>query len=226
MRRRMTALFAAATMVMLGSCASASGEVVADDPGLIAPLPSTTLAATTTVRPRSATTVASAPTTVVATVPTTTLPPLPTPSAPPLERGAPGPLLGSVDIPRIGLSLPLFDGVNLATLDEGPGHWPGTARPGELGNAVVAAHRVSHGGPFRKIDALVPGDEVRFTVDGKATLYNVVANEVVKPEGIHIIEQTNDFTATLFACHPPGSTKYRYVVKLRLAGTAPPPPAA
>ena len=115
--------------------------------------------------------------------------------------------------------LPLFRGVNLATLDEGPGLWPGTATPGQLGNAVVAAHRVSHGGPFRKIDQLAPGDEVRFTVDGVTTTYVMVSDEVVVPEGIHIIEQTPAYTATLFACHPPGSTKFRYVVKLKLAGT-------
>ena len=46
-----------------------------------------------------------------------------------------------------------------------------------------------------------------------------MANEVVLPEGIQIIEQTPAYTATLFACHPPGSTKFRYVVKLKLAGT-------
>ena len=50
-------------------------------------------------------------------------------------------------------------------------------------------------------------------------MYTVVANEVVPPEGIHIIEQTPGYTATLFACHPPGSTKFRYVVRLKLAGT-------
>ena len=84
---------------------------------------------------------------------------------------------------------------------------------------MVAAHRVSHGGPFRKIDKLVPGDQVNFTVNGVTTATSMVANEVVLPEGIHIIEQTPAYTATLFACHPPGSTKFRYVVQLKLAGT-------
>jgi sortase A len=124
--------------------------------------------------------------------------------------------VGSIEIPKIGLSLPLFSGVNLATLDEGPGHWPGTALPGQLGNAVVAAHRVSHGGPFRRIDKLAIGDHVTFRLPGGDVTYEVTATDVVAPETIQIIEQTQDKTATLFACHPPGSTQFRYVVKLRL----------
>ena len=222
MRTRATILLAAGALAVLASCASGATRPRSTTRGwLLLPrsvATSTTPAPTTTTLPVPDTTLRPAVTTPPTVAPTTE-PPLPVPSPPPLERGLPGAQVGSIDIPKIGLSLPLFDGVNLATLDEGPGHWPGTARPGELGNAVIAAHRVSHGGPFRKIDKLVAGDEVRFNVDGKQTVYTVVANEVVPPEGIHIIEQTPDYTATLFACHPPGSTKFRYVVHLKLAGT-------
>lgn len=207
---------AAAGLVLglLAGCAQGSRDaVIEDDPVLVAAATPTTAIATTTL-PVATTTAAP-----IVTAPTTTVPPLPVPEAPPLERGAPGPQVGTIDIPKIGLSLPLYQGVNLATLDTGPGLWPGTARPGELGNTVVAAHRVSHGGPFRKIDRLVPGDEVRFSMGGQTITYVMVSDEVVAPEGIHIIEQTPAFTATLFACHPPGSTQFRYVVKLKLAGT-------
>jgi sortase A len=205
------------TLGLLAGCAQGGRDaVVDDDPVLLAPAAPTTVGPTiTTTMPPVVT--STAPT--VVTPPPTTAPALPVPEAPPLDRGDPGPQVGSIEIPKIGLSLPLFRGVNLATLDQGPGLWPGTAAPGQLGNTVVAAHRVSHGGPFRKIDKLAPGDEVRFTVDGVTTIYVMVSDEVVVPEGIHIIEQTPAYTATLFACHPPGSTKFRYVVKLKLAGT-------
>ena len=76
----------------------------------------TTLAASTTI---------AAP--AVTEAPTTTAPPLPVPSRRPRPR-RPRPQVGTIDIPKIGLSLPLFYGVNLATLDEGgAGLWPGTA---------------------------------------------------------------------------------------------------
>ena len=83
---------------------------------------------------------------------------------------------------------------------------------------MVAAHRVSHGGPFRSIDQLVVGDHVQFTLPQGTSTYEVTATDVVTPEAIDIINQSHEHTATLFACHPPGSTKFRYVVKLRLVG--------
>lgn len=144
--------------------------------------------------------------------------PLPTPVTPPDDPYAPEPqvVIGSIEIPRLGLALPLNEGVTLNSIDRGPSHWPGTALPGNPGNVVVAGHRVTHGGPFRNIDQLQVGDPVIFTVDGRRTTYRVTGDEVVTPDAMRIVDQTQDSTATLFACHPPGSAEYRYVVKLAL----------
>jgi sortase A len=105
----------------------------------------------------------------------------------------------------------------LTTLDNGPGHWPGTAMPGEIGNVVVAAHRTSHGGPFRNIDQLVAGDTVMFTTEAGEIPYRVTGTQVVNPDAIWIVDPTSTPTATLFACHPPGSVAQRIVVNLELA---------
>ncbi|MEY3493869.1 MAG: hypothetical protein RL413_1287, partial [Actinomycetota bacterium] len=43
-------------------------------------------------------------------------------------------------------------------------------------------------------------------------VYRVTRTEVVTPEAMWIVDQTPAATATLFACHPPGSTKERIVV--------------
>jgi sortase A len=157
------------------------------------------------------------PTTTTTT--TTTLPPLPVPVAPPPEDGNEDPELelGSIEIPRIGLERAMYEGIRLSTLDRGPGHWPGTAMPGEFGNVVVAGHRVSHNEDFRNLDQLEPGDEVIFnTATGRHT-YHVVSREVVEPDAVWIVDQTPAQTGTLFACHPPGSTRQRIVVHLELA---------
>jgi hypothetical protein len=68
--------------------------------------------------------------------------------------------LGEIRIPKIGLVHTVYEGVTLDVIDVGPGHWPGSAVPGQLGNAVFAGHRVTHTRPFRHLDQLVPGDEV------------------------------------------------------------------
>jgi sortase A len=109
-------------------------------------------------------------------------------------------------------------GISLRNIDQGPSHWPGTALPGEKGNAVFAGHRVTHTHPFRNIDQLVQGDEVFFTIGGVRSRYLVTGHEVVSPSRLDIVNPTTTPTATLFACHPPGSAKQRYVVHLALAG--------
>ncbi len=140
------------------------------------------------------------------------------PVAAPVEDGSTETTLevGTIEIPRIGLTRSMFEGIRLSTLDNGPGHWPGTAMPGEIGNVVVAGHRVSHNKDFRDLDQLAPGDEVIMSTMGGRHVYRVVSTEVVRPDALWIVDQTAAHTATLFACHPPGSTRERIVVHLVL----------
>lgn len=67
-----------------------------------------------------------------------------------------------VRIPRFGddWAVPLLQGTSDAVLAAGIGHLDDTAAPGERGNFVVAAHRVTHGEPFAAMPSLEPGDEV------------------------------------------------------------------
>ena len=216
---------AAVIVVLLAFCEGSAGEVddnpvfvIADTtapptmPPATAAAPSTTSARVNPIATDVATNVATA----VATTTTSTIV-LPQPIAPP-DPNADEPLveIGRIEIPRISVDRPVYEGITLGTLDAGPGHWPGSALPGQIGNVVVAGHRVSHSGPFRNIDQLQPGDEVVLTTADGRFVYVVSGSEVVEPTAIEVIEQTPAATATLFACHPPGSTKYRYIVHLVL----------
>jgi sortase A len=144
---------------------------------------------------------------------------LPVPEAVPDDPYAPTPEIrhGSLDIPAIGLSQPLFEGVTLTAIDRGPSHWPGTAMPGELGNVVVAGHRTTHTRPFWDLHLLEPGDELVFTTDAGRFVYVLDSIEIVNPEDIHIVTQHHAHTATLFACHPRGSARQRIVGHFTLA---------
>lgn len=175
-----------------------------------------TTTTTTTTVPASTT---QAPTTLPATT-VETIPEQPTePIAPPSDPRAweEQIQLGGIAIPKLGVDEPLLSGIRLTTLDNGPGHWPGTAMPGQVGNVVVAAHRTSHGAPFRHIDQLVAGDVVNFTIDDQVIEYVVTSTEIVNPDALWIVDPTDTPTATLFACHPPGSVAQRIVVKLELS---------
>jgi sortase A len=67
-----------------------------------------------------------------------------------------------VRIPRFGedYQVPLLEGTSDQALASGIGHVDGTASPGEVGNVVLAAHRVTHGEPFADMPSLRPGDRV------------------------------------------------------------------
>src|SRR5258708_39120058 len=66
---------------------------------------------------------------------TTTL--RPTPALPPRR----GDVVGEIDIPRLDLSVMVFEGDDAGILKQGAGHIPGTAFPSGSGNIGIAAHR-------------------------------------------------------------------------------------
>lgn len=163
---------------------------------------------------------AAATTTTTAPVATTTTTiPLPVPEPVPTDERAPTPevVLGTISLPSIGVSAPLGEGVTLTAIDRGPGHWPGTAMPGEVGNVVVAGHRVTHTRPFYDLDLLKPGDPLVFTMaDGTTATYRLTGTEIVDESALHVVDQTPARTATLFACHPKHSAAQRIVAHFEL----------
>ena len=169
--------------------------------------------------------------TVVDTSSTTTMPPppprLPLPAALPEDAYAEDPdePIGRIVIPAIGLDSQLGEGMTLTEIDRGPAHWPGTAMPGALGNVVVAGHRTTRSSPFRHIDALEEGDEIRFQVGERVAVYLVTDSFVVEPTDVWIAQQTPSRMVTLFACHPLGSAAQRIVVRGELVPTSMEPTA-
>jgi sortase A len=58
-----------------------------------------------------------------------------------------------------GYEVPMIEGVRDSDLADGIGHFPG-AGPGQIGNFALAAHRVTHGEPFRHLPDLKRSDEI------------------------------------------------------------------
>jgi len=171
---------------------------------------------TTTVAPTTTTTAAPSTTSTTSTTTSTTAPVVQEtePIAPPADAYGAEPLvqIGSIAIPKIGVDMAMYEGIRLTTLDYGPGHWPGTALPGQVGNVVVGGHRTSKHRVFRDVDQLVAGDQIIFRDDRGEHVYLVNRVEIVDPTAVWIVDPTPTATATLFACHPPGSTAQRIVV--------------
>ena len=67
-----------------------------------------------------------------------------------------------VRIPRFGSTyvVPVLEGVAPDVLARGFGHFTKSSDPGQVGNYALAAHRVTHGEPLRRMPELRPGDSV------------------------------------------------------------------
>ncbi len=153
--------------------------------------------------------------------PTTTTMRLPQPTPPPANPYADVPVrqIGTILIPKIGLVHPIFEGVWLTVVDHGPGHWPGSAQPGRIGNSVFAGHRVTHTHPFLNLDQLAVGDKVVFDMPYGVFTYAVSSITIVLPTAIGITDPTRTPTITLFACNPKHSAAQRIVVKGKLVSS-------
>jgi sortase A len=141
---------------------------------------------------------------------------------------ATGEVGGRIQIPSIGADWFFLEGVGLDVLKDGPGHYEGTPLPGEEGNASLAGHRTTYGQPFHNIDKLGPGDRIVVTYNtGARFVYEYRETEIVTPDRIDVIENTEDNRLTLTACHPKYSASERIVVSSALVGRPiPPSPAA
>jgi len=133
---------------------------------------------------------------------------------------------GRIEIPAIGLDHQTYEGIDLATINYGPGHWPGTPLPGQQGNTVFPGHRTTYSRPFWDIDKLRPGNDVIFTTPAGRFTYEVTQTMVVGARETRVVHNTPDATFTIMACHPKGSARQRFVVKGRLVSAPPPPPPA
>lgn len=229
MRMRRNTIVVVLGLLTLAACGEQA--VTQDTLPAVAPVTTTMRVATSTSSTSSTSTTTSTTTTTtevpVTEVPVTeeptTLPPIT--AAPVVTQPAPTKnsvsvradrRIGSMRIPRLDLTIGFVEGIDDRSLNLGVGHWPGTAMPGHVGNAVFGGHRVSHTKPFRNIDKLQPGDEVTFQTSEGVFTYAVSKTEILAPTAVWIVNPTPDATATLFACHPPGSTRQRIVVFLKL----------
>ncbi len=113
----------------------------------------------------------------------------------PTARGAP---VGRLVIPSIGLDEVFVEGVDEPQLLAGPGHLPGSVFPGDVGNAIISAHRDRH---FDRLDELEVGDTVvTQTRTGRQT-WRVAERRVVRASA-PAMRSSPERQLTLTTCWP------------------------
>jgi sortase A len=121
-----------------------------------------------------------------------------------------------LSVPRVGLQVPVLEGVDDLTMNRGVGHVPGTALPGQPGNVAIAGHR---DGFFRVLKDVVPGDTIDVQRTSATDHYIVRGISVVSPSDTSALRNTADNMLTLVTCYPfryVGSAPQRYVVRAQL----------
>jgi sortase A len=114
----------------------------------------------------------------------------------------------------------IVQGTGLPQLALGPGHVLGTALPGQVGNFAVAAHRVTAGNPFYRLNQLRPGDRVLIDTSVLTYMYRVTSYERVLPDDTAVLDpvpghpgqRPSQAMITLITCDPPWTGTHRIIV--------------
>jgi sortase A len=128
------------------------------------------------------------------------------------------PAIALLEIPKIGLVVPVFDGTSDLILNRGVGRIAGAARPGQHGNLAIAGHR---DGFFRGLKDVRRGDVVEIEIGRpRETLrYRVDRIEIVGPRDVSVLAPRRSDSLTLVTCYPfyyIGSAPKRFVVEASL----------
>lgn len=127
-----------------------------------------------------------------------------------------GDIIGHLEIPRINVSVIILEGSDSNTLAVAAGHVIGTALPGALGNAGIAAHRDTF---FGALQGIRVNDIIQVSTPAGIFVYQVESTEIVDPKDIQVLQQTANAQLTLITCYPfryIGSAPQRFIVHARL----------
>ncbi|HSN72942.1 MAG TPA: sortase [Steroidobacteraceae bacterium] len=116
-------------------------------------------------------------------------------------------------IPRLDLTVPVFEGTSELALNRGVGRIAGTAAIDEPGNLGIAGHR---DGYFRPLKDIAVGDRIELeTLTGRLT-FRVDDTLIVSPETVDVLAPTEESVVTLVTCYPfyfVGNAPQRFIVR-------------
>lgn len=125
-------------------------------------------------------------------------------------------IMGSIEIPKIDVDLPVYHGTEDDVLSVGVGHIQGTSLPvgGENTHCVLSGHRGLPGSSlFTRLDEMKEGDLFFLSVMGETLAYKVYDIQVVDPDNTEVLEITaGKDDVSLVTCTPYGLNTHRLVV--------------
>ncbi|MEH6609788.1 MAG: class D sortase [Halioglobus sp.] len=128
-------------------------------------------------------------------------------------------VLGVLEVPSVGLKVPVYPTDSELTMDRGAGVIDGMSYPHEGGNIGIAGHR---DGYFRVLKDVQVGDRIALqTLEGPKD-FTINSVQVVEITDTHLLQDTDDQTVTLVTCYPfyfVGHAPQRFIVTASLDST-------
>jgi sortase A len=130
--------------------------------------------------------------------------------------------VGKISIPSIGARFVMVNGTDTSDLESGPGLYRGTTFPGIAGTTLIAGHRTTYLAPFRHIDSLRPGQQIKLEMPYGRFFFTVVGHRVVAPTNVKAATANVGYSRlVLSACTPLFSAAKRLLVFGRLTRAEP-----
>ena len=126
-------------------------------------------------------------------------------------------IIGYVEVPSIGVTLPIYRGTDESVLQVAVGHLEWTSLPvgGESSHCVVSGHRgLPSAKLFTNLDKLAVGDVFMFRVLDEILTYEVDQILIVEPnetQALRIVE--GEDLCTLVTCTPYGINSHRLLIR-------------
>ncbi|MCB9451337.1 MAG: class D sortase [Anaerolineaceae bacterium] len=118
-----------------------------------------------------------------------------------------------INIPKLNIDATIVQGTDWESLKAGVGQLINGANPSDdNGNLVLAAHNDIYGSIFRYLDLLEIGDEFTIRTEARYYTYRITGREIVEPDAVQVMHQTDGPTATLITCYPYQVDTQRIVV--------------
>jgi sortase A len=127
-----------------------------------------------------------------------------------------GDRIGTITLPTLKLSWPIYQGTTDAELAKGVGHYAKSVLPGQKDNSVLSGHRTT---VFNKLGKLRQGQLILVKTSAGTFTYKVRSSRIVLKTDRTVIVPTKSAVLTLTTCYPfnnLGATDHAYVVSADL----------
>ena len=124
--------------------------------------------------------------------------------------------IGTITLPTLKLSWPIYQGTSDAELAKGVGHYAKSVLPGQNDNSVLSGHRTT---VFNRLGQLKRGQLILVKTSAGVFTYKIRGFRVVLKTDKTVIVPTNHAVLTLTTCYPfnnLGATTHAFVVSADL----------